>query len=92
MVTTKHASIRLRQRGIPPVILEWLLEYGIPQYDHCRGMVFSFDARSRKSLRSMLNTKAFARHSRHLNCFVVMGTDGEIITVGHRTRKFRRDR
>lgn len=28
MKLSKHASVRSQQRGIPPLIVEWLLEYG----------------------------------------------------------------
>src|SRR5450755_585495 len=48
-VATKHAEIRLRQRGIPLAVVEWLVSYGSSHFDHHRGLVFYFDSRSRGS-------------------------------------------
>jgi hypothetical protein len=36
-VSTKHAEIRLRQRGIPPPVVEWLVSYGSSRFDHQQG-------------------------------------------------------
>ena len=97
---TKHAEIRARQRGIPRVVLDWLIHYGTPHHDHRCGMeywsagvlvVFYFDSRSRAALRNIVDRQTFARHSGHLNCYAVVGANGDIITAGHRTQKFRRD-
>ena len=88
---TKHAEIRARQRGIPRVVLDWLIHYGTPHHDHRRGVVFYFDSRSRAALRNIVDRQTFARHSGHLNCYAVVGANGDIITAGHRTQKFRRD-
>jgi len=88
---TKHAEIRARQRGIPRVVLDWLIHYGTPHHDHRCGVVFYFDSRSRAALRNIVDRQTFARHSGHLNCYAVVGANGDIITAGHRTQKFRRD-
>ena len=90
-VPTKHAEIRLRQRGIPPPVVEWLVFYGSSRFDHHRGLVFYFDSRSRAVLRSAIDRAALARYSEHLDCYVVVSTSGEVITVGHRTRRFKLD-
>jgi hypothetical protein len=90
-VATKHAEIRVRQRGIPLVVVEWLVSYGSSHFDHHRGLVFYFDSRSRAALRTAIDGAALARHSEHLDCYVVVSTNGEVITVGHRTRRFRHD-
>jgi hypothetical protein len=90
-VATKHAEIRLRQRGIPPAVVEWLVSYGSSHFDHHRGLVFYFDSRSREVLRSAVDRTALARYSEHLDCYVVVSTNGEVITVGHRTRRLKLD-
>jgi hypothetical protein len=90
-VATKHAEIRLRQRGIPLTVVEWLVSYGSSHFDHHGGLVFYLDSRSRAVLRSAIDRDALVRYSEHLNCYVVMSTNGEVITVGHRTRRFRLD-
>ena len=90
-VATKHAEVRLRQRGIAPTVVEWLVSYGSSHFDHHRGLVFYFDSRSRAVLRSAVDGAGLARYSKHLDCYVVVSTNGEVITVGHRTRRFRLD-
>lgn len=90
-VPTKHAEIRLRQRGIPPPVVEWLVSYGSSRFDHHRGLVFYFDSQSRAVLRSAVDRAALARYSEHLDCYVVVSTNGEVITVGHRTRRLKLD-
>jgi hypothetical protein len=90
-VASKHAEIRLRQRGIPPAVVEWLVSYGSSHFDHHRGLVFYFDSRSRAVLRSTVDRAVLARYSEHLDCCVVVSTNDEVITVGHRTRRFRLD-
>jgi hypothetical protein len=90
-VSSKHAEIRLRQRGIPLAVIEWLVSYGSSRFDHHRGLVFYFDSRSRAALRSSIDRATLARYSEHLDCYAVMSTNGEVITVGHRTRRFRLD-
>ena len=34
MQMTQHAAIRQQQRGIPPLIMEWLSQYGACRHDH----------------------------------------------------------
>jgi hypothetical protein len=88
---SKHADVRVRQRGIPPLVVEWLLSYGTSHYDHHRGEWFYFDAPSRQRLMSAIGAESLARHSDHLDCYAVLSIDGSIITVGHRTRRFKLD-
>jgi len=90
-VSTKHAEIRLRQRGIPVPVVEWLFSYGSSHFDHHRGLVFYFDSRSRAVLRTAIDRAVLARYSEHLDCYVIASTNGEVITVGHRTRRFKHD-
>ena len=32
-MVTKHAAIRMKQRGIPPVIIDWLQQFGAEEFD-----------------------------------------------------------
>lgn len=89
--STKHAEIRAQQRGIPPAVIELLLSYGTSHHDRHRGMVLYFDSRSRKRLQRAVDERALAHYSGQLDCYAVLSTDGSVITVGHRTRRFRLD-
>ena len=39
---TKHAAIRHQQRGIPPLIMEWLTSYGTNSHDHHGAEILDF--------------------------------------------------
>ncbi len=42
-MVTRHAQVRMQQRGVPPLILEWLLKYGAIEHDGHGGHVRYFD-------------------------------------------------
>ena len=75
---TNHARARMQQRGIRPEMLAALLENGREVHvDGGRELVF-FDKRARAGL---ANTgKSYA----------ILGSDGMVITVGHRFRRIPR--
>ena len=85
---TQHAEIRARQRGIPPLIEEWLVEFGEEDYDGqgARRMYFS-----KKSIRNM--EREFGRApvrklSEWFNVYKVEALEnGSIITIGHRYQR-----
>lgn len=50
---TKHACARVRQRCIPPLIMEWLDSFGARTGDGHGAKVLYFDKESRKCLMKM---------------------------------------
>ena len=48
--TNTHAASRAQKRGIPPLILEWLVAYGEEQPDHHGARVVYFTKRSRQRI------------------------------------------
>ena len=90
---TAHAATRLRQRGISRETLELLLTYGRTRHDHRRGMVIDFDHNSRRLLKHRLGRPNgnVSHDSKLLGCYVVVGIDGQIVTIGHRTRRLKID-
>ncbi len=86
---SKHAERRLRQRGIPPLVIRWLIDFGQMRYDHQGGIVYYFDRRSRRNLGLEFGSKVVARLSDFLNAYVVSSVcDEAVITVGHRCKRF----
>ena len=57
---TTHARVRMQQRGIPPVAVEVLLEYGREAHDHRGCRIVRFDKRSRRRAARALG-EAFRR-------------------------------
>jgi hypothetical protein len=87
---SKHAQIRMRQRSIPPIVIDWLIGYGASEFDHHGAEIRFFDKRSRRQLTSEIGGQVVERLQPFLNTYLVMGTDGGVITVGHRTQRINR--
>jgi len=87
---TPHAKIRLQQRGIPPSVVENLLDYGRCSHDHHGATIVYFDHQARNALRRRTEPTAFRRIERYLDTHAVVAPYGDIVTVGHRTRLIRR--
>ena len=77
---TNHARARMQQRGIRPEMLAALLDHGREIHvNGGRDLVF-FDKRAR------------ARLANAGNSYAILGSDGMVITVGHRFRRIPRRR
>lgn len=85
---TVHARVRMQQRGIPPVALEALLDYGSQAHDHRGCRIVRFDKRSRAHAARELGP-AYPRLERYFDTYAVVGPDDAVITVGHRSRRDR---
>lgn len=86
---TTHARARLQQRGIPPVALAVLLEYGRESHDHRGCRIVRFDKRSRNLAAQALGDVRFRRLERHLDAYAVVGPGDVVLTVGHRLTRRR---
>lgn len=89
MKMTLHAEVRAQQRGIPTLIREWLLDYGAVKTSH-GAQVRYFDKVAKKRLQRDVGTAVVDRLGDLLNIYLVEGTD-EIVTVGHRTKRIKRN-
>lgn len=88
---THHAQARLQQRGIPSTVVENLLDFGRRAHDHRGSTIVYFDHRARRSLQRHLPRESFRQLESHLDAYVVLGSDGNVVTVGHRTRRINRN-
>lgn len=88
---SKHAAIRAQQRGITPMIQEYLLEYGAEIYDGHGGIKRCFDKRSIRRIERCLGAEQVRRIANFQDTYLVESChDGSIITVGHRTKRMHR--
>ena len=87
---THHATVRVQQRAIPPVILQWLADYGTESHDGRGGIKRFFDHRSRKRLAREVGSTVIRRLESYLDTYLVETIDGTVITAGHRTGRMRR--
>ena len=88
---TEHARTRMQQRGIPAAAVEALINSGesAPAGDGCELVFFDKAARTRL----FRDDPAAAREAERLcRTYAVLGSDGAVVTVGHRYRRFPRRR
>lgn len=87
MNLSKHAHDRLQQRGIPPIVVNWLQQYGSRRYDHRGAVIHYFDKKSRKRLSRELGRNIVGRLSDLLDVSMVVSVgDERVVTVAHRYR------
>jgi len=89
MQTSRHAQIRMQQRGIPEQIVRNIIAYGSTRRV-AGGAIARF--MSKKDLKALLQTlpkKECIELDKHKGIYVVMD-NSHVITVGHRTRRFYR--
>jgi len=89
MTMTKHAMVRQQQRVIPPLIIDWLCQFGFRITGMNGTTVVYFDKESRRVLRSEVGHIIVRRLSDMMDAYLVM-TDEKIITVGHRFKSLKR--
>ena len=89
---TRHAAARMQQRGIRAEALEALLDFGRERHIHFRGReIVYFDKKARARLaRSRAVAPAKAGAERFSRTYAILGSDGTVITVGHRFRRIPR--
>ena len=88
---TPHARARMQQRGIRPDELEMLLDFGTERHLHQQGCEVVFwdkKARARLAKRDPGAARAAERVKR---TYAVVGSSGEVITIGHRYKRIPRD-
>ena len=85
-----HARARMQQRGIREEAIELLLDYGRERHVHNRGReIVFFDKAARRRLAKA--NPAVAREVDHLRrTYAILGSDGGVVTVGHRFRRIPR--
>ena len=89
MNMTKHAEVRKQQRAIPPLILDWLEQYGARERDSKGVEIVFFDKKSRRALQRDLGKRVVGLLADLLDTYLVL--EGEtVITVGHRYKRIRR--
>lgn len=89
MSNTRHAEIRMQQRGIPPLIIQWLEVFGDEHHDHHGSVVLHFSKQSRRRLERHVGREPLRRLSEWMNAYAVIGGDGLLITTGKRWKRVR---
>jgi hypothetical protein len=85
---SKHAAVRLQQRGIAPLIVDLLLEFGATEKSVRDTTKYYFDKPARRRLRSYAGPLAPLLEA-HLDYYAVVGADGTIVTAAPRLTRIK---
>jgi hypothetical protein len=89
--TTHHASVRSQQRGIPPLIDQWLDLYGHEEYTGAGYIKRYFSHQSIRQLQRDFGRQPVSLMERYLNAYKVEScADGRTVTTGWRSAHMRR--
>ena len=84
-ILTTHARTRAQQRGIPPLIQSWLLDYGDRAHDHRGAVLRFFSKRSLRRLEQAAGHLPVRQHAEYLRSYLVQAiNNGAVITIGKR--------
>ena len=84
---TDHARVRMQQRGRPSTVIECLLDYGKLEHDHRGGAIVYLDKAARRRLARERGKLVAQSLGKRLDAYAVVGTDGIVVTVGHRYKR-----
>lgn len=87
-VTTRHAAMRCRQRALSQLQIDLLMQFGTSESAGEGTLRVYFDKRSRRRLRAYAGALATAIEA-HLDIYAVVASEGQLITVAHRTERVR---
>lgn len=90
-MSTKHSALRAQQRAIPPLIDQWLDQFGAEEYDGRGGIVRFFNHAARRALEREVGRAPVRKMHEYLDIYKVESShDGRVITIGHRTKRITR--
>jgi hypothetical protein len=88
---SSHGYRRIQKRSVPPIVLDWLRDYGSEQYDGRGAVIRYFDNAAKKRLAQVCGRRFVQSNKKYLSVYMVEDTDGNsLITVGYRNRRISR--
>lgn len=84
-MNTAHAKIRSQQRGIPPIVVDMLLQFGHREHDHAGAEIVYFDRHSKKKTESYTGG-LIGKLSEYLDSYTVVA-DRNFITLDTRYKR-----
>lgn len=85
---TRHAEVRMQQRGISMAAVDALLSFGY-QRRHRGADVYFLDKRARTRLVNELGRTRYGKLEKALDSYLVVSDDGDVITAAHRHHRLR---
>ena len=85
MTLSRHAAERAQQRGIPPLILEWLQKFGEESFDGHGCIRRYFSKKSIRAMEREFGRRPVSKMCEYLRAYAIEATDsGTIVTTGWR--------
>lgn len=84
---SRHAAVRMQQRGISEFVVNLLLQFGSRRYDHQGAQVIFFDHRAKRRCCGVQGKDVLRQIEQHPDVYLVSALDGELITIGHRCKR-----
>ena len=84
---TRHGAARMQQRGIRPEALQALLDFGRLRHLHNNGCEIVFFDKKAKARFARANPDAAREAEKLTRTYAIVGSNGVVITVGHRYRR-----
>jgi len=88
---TRHAGIRVQQRGVNREVLDCLLAYGHQEPDHKGCRIVTFDSKSLLDVSKYEPREIKTKAAGARNLYAVVDGDGVVVTAGYRFRRVPRD-
>jgi hypothetical protein len=90
LLLSEHAKVRMKQRAIPPFVIEILEQYGeVEAHKGCA--IFRFSKRALHSLESYFGKDIVSAIKKYSSCYAVYN-DGLCVTVARQNTHHKRDR
>jgi hypothetical protein len=89
IINTVHSLVRDQQRGIPPMMVDLLLQFGTSEQTETGVTNVFFDKQSRKRV-AVYAGSLVPLLDEHLDWYAVVGPDMKVITVGRHLERIRR--
>ena len=86
MVLSKHAAMRMQQRGLSPQVVNWLVMYGRVEHQRGGAKLYYFNKKRRFAIKNDLGREALRGYSKCLSAYMVC-SESTVITIGHRYRR-----
>lgn len=86
---TRHALVRSQQRGIPPMLIDLLLQFGQSEPAGGGASRMFFNKSARRQVKAYAGPLARVLEE-YMDVYVVVGEDNQVITTAHRTERVRR--
>jgi hypothetical protein len=79
----------MQQRGIPPLVVQWLEDFGEEVHDHHGAIILHFGKRAKRRLEQSVGREPVRRMNDWLKAYLVLSMDGIRITAGIRYRRIK---